>query len=568
MIYFQSIRWRNFLSTGNEWTEVQLNRSNTTLIVGENGAGKSTLLDALSFVLYGKPYRNINKPLLVNSINGKNCIVEIMFKVGNKRYFIRRGIKPARFEIYLNDKMIDQSSNIKDYQEQLERNILHLNHKSFTQIVVIGSANFTPFMQLKPNDRRLIIEDLLDIEIFSKMFSVLKDRMSDNKESLISLKHSVEVLEEKIQLTHKHINQINALKMSDRKAKEDKIEEYKKQIDICNEDMKQITEQITELNGRIAEYNNVDKNLSELKNIEYDLNGKLKRFNSEIHFFDSNHECPTCEQPIDQEFKTKSIEDRSIKVEEIESALTKMETHYTSINKKIEEKSVLQNRINDLNQKMFELNTNIRMINESSESLRVELQKEIPEDETSIEELKQLNVKCSETKTLYDNQLLLREDYDVASSLLKDGGIKAKIIKQYIPIINRLMNKYLAAMEFFVQFELDENFNEKIRSMFRDEFSYDSFSEGEKMRIDLSLLFTWRSVAKLRNSVSTNLLLMDEVFDSSLDNTGTEEFLKIISQLSTDTNVFVISHKGDQLFDKFSNIIRFEKTKNFSKMVA
>jgi len=569
MINFKSVKWQNFLSTGNEFTEVQLDKSPSTLIVGENGAGKSTFLDAISFVLYGKPYRNINKPLLVNSITNKNCLVVVEFIVKKKHYLIRRGIKPALFEIYCDGKLIEQNASVREYQEYLEKNVLKLNHKSFTQIVVVGSANFIPFMQLKPGDRRSVIEDLLDIEIFSKMHALLKERVSRNKDNITESKYQIDLLEQRIELTRKHMNELMSMQKSDRENKEKRIDELKKQIDEHSKSVAELQKQIQETTATISDQQQVQKKLEKLNQYEYQLKHKIESLQKDISFLHDNDECPTCQQFIESDFKEEKIQVKNLKKDEIEGGLNQLSEHYNELNTRMGEISKVQEKISELNRLIMNENTSITMCQNNIDDLTQKLNEEqTQQNDDSAEELKTMKSQLKEHQEKHEEYVLLKERYEIASTLLKDGGIKARIIKQYVPIINKLVNKYLASMDFFVQFELDENFNEKIRSRFRDEFTYDSFSEGEKMRIDLALLFTWRAVAKLRNSISTNLLILDEVFDSSLDTTGTDEFLKIITQLSQDTNVFVISHKGDQLYDKFHSNIRFTKVKNFSKITV
>lgn len=566
MLYFKKIRWQNFLSTGNQFTEIQLNKSQSTLIVGENGAGKSTMLDAISFALYGKPYRNINKPQLVNSITNKGTLVEIEFTSKGKEYLVRRGIKPAKFEIFCDDVLIDQNANVKEYQDFLEKSILKLNHKSFTQIVVIGSANFVPFMQMKVWERRDVIEDLLDIEIFTKMYNVLKERISTNKDEVISAKYKIDLLDEKISLTRKHLNEIASMKKSDRDAKLKQIAELEKKLIQSRGQHELFTSQIKEMQDSISDSKKTHDKKQQLAHLKFQLEHKVKSIQDEITFFENHDDCPTCTQTIGDLIKQRAIDDKTTKQKEIEQAVTDMSSHFNEVEERLAYVDKVQHAISAANQELMNINSEIMTTTNSIEAVKSSISdKIIEEPKDDLDSLSSDLVAANES---HEVLLFQKELYDRATSLLKDGGIKSKIIKQYVPIINKLMNKYLAAMEFFVQFELDEQFNEKIKSRFRDEFTYESFSEGEKMRIDLSLLFTWRAVAKLRNSITTNLLIMDEVFDSSLDNTGTDEFMKLITQLTQDTNVFVISHKGDQLFDKFHSNIKFEKVKNFSQIAA
>ena len=570
MILFKTIRWQNFLSTGNQFTEIKLNRSKSTLVVGENGAGKSTMLDALSFALYGKPFRNINKPQLVNSITQKNCLVECEFSIGSKEYKIRRGQRPEVFEIYCNGGLINQSPNIKEYQELLETTILKMNHKSFGQIVVLGSANFIPFMQLPAHTRREVIEDLLDIQIFSVMNSLLKEKVVANKNEILNSEHEIDLIENKIEMQEKNIK---SLKLNNEELigqKQELIDVTKVKISEANVVVANVSAQINTLKQTIADKTKVETKKQKVLELEKKLEDRIRAIRKEVKFFEENDNCPTCKQGIHEEFKCEKLNSRNEQLTQVNGGLTELSKEFTILESRLAEISSVNSEIEKLNREITENNNKISSWNESISTLNDEIEKirnntkVIDANNVEIEKLQtELKSKVSSLEGLHQEKKI----QDVASVLLKDSGIKTKIIRQYVPIMNKLINKYLASMDFFVQFELNENFKETIKSRFRDEFSYDSFSEVEKMRIDLSLLFTWRSIAKMRNSASTNLLIMDEVFDSSLDATGTDEFLKILESLTADTNVFIISHKGDQLYDKFHSVIKFVKHQNFSRMV-
>ena len=559
------------LSTGNQFTEIDLNRSKSTLIVGENGAGKSTILDALSFVLYGKPFRDINKPQLINAMTGKNMLVEIEFSVGNKEYMIKRGMKPTVFEVYINGQMINQSASMSEYQEMLEKNILKMNHKSFGQVVVLGSANYTPFMQLKAWERRPVVEDLLDIQIFSIMNSLLKDKVNSNKADINENDHRIALIEKEIEMQEKHIDSLIANNDELIKAKQEMIAELNDRISTAEVAVADLTAQITALNETIADHATTTKRRQKLLTMESELEAMAKKLKKEIAFFHDNDNCPTCKQGIDSHFKDERVENRKAKAVEVDAALKKIETDIQVLDARISEIAEINTKITIMNGKCAEHNSDIRSWRSSISTLELEIEairnntNQISVNDLEIEKLKtSLNNENDKRVKLLQH----REVLDVAAVLLKDTGIKTKIIRQYVPIINKLVNKYLAALDFFVAFELNEKFEETIKSRHRDDFSYASFSEGEKMRIDLALMFTWRAIAKLRNSASTNLLIMDEVMDSSLDSGGTEEFLKILEGLTADSNVFIISHKGDQLYDKFHSVIKFEKHKNFSRIAA
>ena len=571
MILFKAIRWQNMLSTGNQFTEVTLDRSKSTLIVGENGAGKSTILDALSFALYGKPFRNINKPQLLNSMTQKNLVVECEFMVGSKHFRVKRGIKPAIFEIYQNGEMINQNSSARDYQEYLEKSILKLSFKSFGQIVILGSANYLPFMQLPAHSRREVIEDLLDIQIFTTMNNLLKEKILANKSAITDTDYQIDLVENKIELTLKHINSLKINNDHLIRQKEEMIEEVNGLVCQAERDIAIQSGYLAVKSAKVADSEKISSKRTKLIELESQLETKIRSLKKEITFYHDNDSCPTCRQGIDHNFKDSVIDDRESKQQEVTDALAKIEEEINTINQRVNEIAEVNKEITIINTKITELNSDIRSWNNSIRTLEAEidnLEKNTTIIDESNEDLSVLNKQLGVQQKYKEELTNERQVIEVAGVLLKDSGIKTKIIKQYVPIMNKLINKYLAAMDFFVQFELDENFNEKIKSRFRDEFSYASFSEGEKMRIDLALMFTWRAIAKLRNSASTNLLLMDEVFDSSLDVGGTEEFMKILEGLTQDTNTFVISHKGDQLYDKFHSVIKFEKHKNFSRIAA
>jgi len=569
LIIFRNVKWKNLLSTGNNFTEIKLDSSVNTLIVGGNGSGKSTLLDAICFALFGKAFRNINKPNLVNSINNKECVVEIEFDTNNKSYKIIRGIKPNVFEIYCNAELLNQEAASKDYQDFLERFILKMNYKSFTQIVILGSASFTPFMQLSASDRRSIIEDLLDIQIFSTMNSLVKEKISTNKETSSLKKHEIDLTNQKYEMQKKHIQEL-------KQNNEDKVNEYVNEIQCYSDTVSTLLSNVATLTTEteklqlvVASKIDTETKVKKITKLESQIESNLSKFRKDISFFQSHDDCPTCRQAIASEFKEEELGNLSTRVQECEHGLTELE-------KKLNEEQEKLNSINEtqklINQKQVEIATANTTITETNKMI-ARLQKLIDELKNSkvVTDLEEQNL-----KELKDCLLKLQEDlkqlieeksyYEVASNLLKDSGIKTKIVKQYLPIINKLVNKYLASLDFFVNFNLDESFKETIKSRHRDDFSYHNFSEGEKQRIDMALMLTWRAVAKLKNSSNTNLLILDETFDSSLDANGTEELMKLLQMLEG-VNLFVISHKGDILQDKFMNVIRFEKTKNFSRIV-
>ena len=552
MIVFKNIKWKNFISYGNHWTEVDLN-----------------ILDALTFALYNKPFRKVTVQQLVNTINNKDMVVEVEFGIGSHEYKIVRGQKPRKFEVYQNGKLLNQEAHAKDYQETLEKQILKLNHKSFCQVVVLGSSSFIPFMQLPTNHRKEVIEDLLDIGIFSIMATLLKTDVANNKERAQELSSELNTIEEKIRIQQHFVNKISQQQDEAIADKKDQILKLENENSISEIDLKDKEEDLAKLRTQVIEEEKIRTKLNQLSKLEDKIKDKVKTLKKDIQFFDTHDDCPTCNQSIDEDFKAKVIDEKEDKVEECEAGFEPLEKQLVSAQGEINHIVEVYQKIDGMNVQINSLNSQMNGNRQLISSLQTDIdntsKQDITEEKNKIKDFTiELDSKRKDVEEFTD----VREIYDVATKLLRDTGIKSRIVKQYIPVMNKLINKYLAAMDFFVQFELDENFNENIKSRFRDEFTYASFSEGEKMRIDLSLLFTWRAIAKLKNSASTNLLILDEIFDSSLDAQGTDEFLKIINDLTLDTNVFIISHKTDQLIDKFSNVVRFEKHQNFSRMVA
>ncbi len=570
MIQFKSCKWQNFLSTGTDAITISLDKSPSTLIVGQNGAGKSTLLDALSFGLFGKAHRDIGKGQLVNSINKKGTLVEVEFAVGNSEFKIVRGIKPNKFEIWQNGNLINQASNARDYQKFLETNILKLNHKSFHQVVVLGSSSFIPFMQLPSWSRRSIIEDLLDINIFSKMNNLLKEKNSKLRDNLNDVNHRIDLINTKVDSQSKYIKDLDALNQEQIDKSRDSIETYKSQIDDTFKESQKLGKNLTSLLAdEERSHKHFMERMSEVKSLDKNLNGKIKSLVKEARFYEDNDNCPTCEQEITAEIKETKLSGLKSTAADVQLELGKLAKEVNTTEK---EGIQIGNNLNTLRQRQSKINSNNEKI-----SL---LQKEINKVQKEVSNLNKLtgdsgnakkelsDLKAAKSKAL-ENKLEYVEERtynEVIGEMLKDTGIKTKVIKQYLPVMNRLINQYLQVLDFFVAFHLDENFNETIRSRHRDSFNYASFSEGEKQRIDLSLLFTWRQIAKMKNSAATNLLILDETFDSSLDVDGVDNLTKILSTLEDGTNVFIISHKGDILENKFRSKIEFFKHKNFSKI--
>ncbi len=569
MIIFRKIRWKNLLSTGNYFTEINLSNTQNTLIVGENGSGKSTMLDALCFALFGKAFRNINKPNLLNSINQKDCIVEVEFDTNSKSYKIRRGIKPNLFEIIQDGVLLNQDAASRDYQEILEKSILKLNYKSFTQIVILGSASFVPFMQLSAADRRAIIEDLLDIQIFSTMNNIVKDRLSNNKDLITNQKHDISLAEQKHELQKKFIDEQNQSNDGKVKEHEKEIAGSRSAVQTLHEEIANLSSQVESLQVLVSEKASVEGKIKKITKLESQIESNISKFRKDIDFFSHNDSCPTCRQAIALGFKEEELAELHRKNEESAEGLTKIEKVLLDEQNKLNQISETQKNIQQLQIKIATNNTSITETNKYIVKLEKEIESLKQTKVTTEKEQQSLKeLQASLCKLQEDLKRLLEEKsyYEVASNLLKDTGIKTKIVRQYLPVINKLVNKYLASLDFFVNFNLDESFKETIKSRHRDEFSYNNFSEGEKQRIDMALMLTWRAIAKLKNSSNTNLLILDEVFDSSLDTTGTDYLMQILHMLEG-VNLFVISHKGDILQDKFSNVIRFAKVKNFSKVV-
>ena len=570
MIQFKSCRWKNFLSTGNEYIDINLEKSPTTLIVGQNGSGKSTLLDALSFGLFGKPHRDINKNQLINSVNGKKTVVEVEFEIGNKLFKIVRGIKPNKFEIYKDGKIINQASNARDYQKFLEQNILKLNHKSFHQIVVLGSSSFIPFMQLPAWSRREVIEDLLDIGIFSKMNQLLRERNANIKDQLVDLGHRLELTKTKMASQEKYIKDLQGINKDQINQKRDSIRTHKQEINTLFDESKKLGKNLSA--SMVTEEGNYQKQMDQIANIKshnLQLNSEIKKLVKEAKFYEDNDNCPTCDQSIEPELKNEKIESVKTTAAEVQSEkedlqrkLSVLSTTTTEINKNLDNLRAKQNKINSNNDSISLLQKEIDKIQKEINKLSGQTG-DVKTAKDSLSQLRDNKDDLTEDKLKYTEERTYNE---VIGEMLKDTGIKTKVVKQYLPVMNRLINEYLQILDFFVAFHLDENFNETIRSRHRDTFNYASFSEGEKQRIDLSLLFTWRQIAKMKNSAATNLLVLDETFDSSLDIDGIESLTKILSTLDSDSNVFIISHKGDVLENKFRSKIEFFKDRNFSKI--
>jgi DNA repair exonuclease SbcCD ATPase subunit len=569
MINFSVLRYKNILSTGNTFTEIKLNSSNNTLIVGNNGAGKSTMLDALCFALFGKPFRKINKPNLLNSINLSDGLVEVEFSIGTKNYRIIRGIKPNIFEIYCNDLLLNQDAKAKDYQEYLEKVILKLNFKSFTQVVILGSASFVPFMQLSAADRRSIIEDLLDIQIFSSMNNLVKEKISGIKDATTNNKYELNITSEKIKLQKQNIDEHKKHNDEEIKRKLDEIATSQLQNEHLSADVVIIQKHIDILQQKISDKLSVESKSKKMIQLESKLEASIKKIDKDVAFYEQNDDCPTCRQILDLDFKSNQVSDKLTKRTQIHNGITEVSGEISRLNARLTEIHNISKNITGHNNELIKNNSTISAVNQYISKINKEITALSTRKDTIEHENENLILMVEQLKTIMDEQERLSNEkqyYEYASNLLKDTGIKTRIIKQYLPVMNKLINKYLSSMDFFVNFNIDENFDETIKSRHRDDFKYSNFSEGEKQKIDLALLLTWRQVAKLKNSTNTNLLILDEIFDSSLDESSMENLFTIFNEFDGETNLFVISHRGDQLFDRFRSIIKFEKHGNFSRI--
>ena len=571
MIVFKKIKWKNFLSTGNKFTEINLTEAKTNLIIGNNGAGKSTILDALTFSLFNRPFRKVNKSQLINTVNEKDCVVELEFTIGATDWKVLRGMKPVRFEIYKNGNVMNQNAAVNDQQRWLEEHVLKLNYKSFTQIVILGSASFVPFMQLPAASRREIIEDLLDIRIFSFMSNILRERIRKTNESVRELTIRKDLVEEKIEMQNNFIEELDNRGKQNIKDKKEKIwQNLQQENDLLGvNDLK--NNELESVQKKIESFSNSDKKIKKLGTLRGKLQQKVSMITKEHKFFKENTVCPTCDQKIEESFRLNRINDAQSKAKELQQGFLELEDAIRLEEEKVNQFKVLSREATNLTHDISKNNTRISGIQNRTRELEQEIQtitEQLKNRNTERDALEKLNGELEGIQKTQASENEKNVYNEFAHSLMKDGGVKSKIIKRYLPLMNQQINKYLQLMDFYINFSLDEEFKESIKSPVHEDFSYESFSEGEKMRIDLSLLFTWRDIAKMKNSVSTNLLILDEIFDSSLDGFGTDYFTRIIKYVVTDANVFVISHKTDELVDKFDNILKFDKIKGFSKLTT
>ena len=566
MINFTKIRYKNFLSTGNIPIEVDLNKSHTTLIVGSNGSGKSTLLDALCYALFNKPFRIIKKDQMVNTINNSDTLVEVEFDVGTKKYMMRRGIKPNLFEIYENDKLINQDASSIDYQKYLEQNIMKLNYRSFIQVVILGSSAYEPFMKMKPRYRREVVEEILDIRVFGLMDLILRSQQSDLQKSLTEVRHQCELIKTKYETEAKHLKSLEAQGTDIQTHKQKLLDKNDTDSSNYQQKIQELNESIAVQKEKVKDKLKVDMKYNQLQKLETKIETNLSTHKKTLEFFQQNDNCPTCTQPIDKQFKEEKCKHEHTTISKLSTGLSKLVEELTKQEEKVVEFGKISNKIQDMSVEIAKIHTSLEQIKKNSDQIHLDISMAQNNDIESIKidlENMQGQLKVAEEEL---NKVTEQKKYvDILREILNDKGAKAQIIKKYLPIMNQLINQHLQSMDFYVNFNLDEEFNETIKSRFRDTFNYNSFSEGEKMRIDLALLFTWRQIAKMKNSTNTNLLMLDEIFDSSLDGQGMDDFFKIIKQFESE-NIFIISHKGDILFDKFTNIIKYEKYKNFTRL--
>ena len=568
MIVFKKIRWKNFLSTGNTPIEIILNQSPTTLIIGANGSGKSTLLDAVCFALFNRPFRLIKKEQIVNTINDNDMEVELLFTSGTKEYRIIRGVKPTKFEIYLDDELLNQDASSIDYQRYLENNILKLNYRSFVQVVILGSSSYEPFMRLRPRHRREVVEEILDIRVFGNMDVLLRNQQTELTEKITSLKHKCDLIDSKYEIETKHFNELQNRDISEKDLKESVIKKNKQDLENYLNRMSELNKEIDDCNILLTDQEKVNKKVNSLSKLEAKIETNLLNHKRTLEFFQNNDNCPTCTQGIQNNFKVTKMAKEKATIIKLEDGLKELLDEIIKTETRVNEFNSISEKIRNLNLEIVKIDTSVDELKKYSEKIHQELL--LLEDKSASavnisEQLKQLKTDLEDSRKELEKITEEKQYIDVLRELLNDKGAKAMIIKKYIPIMNTLINQYLQAMDFFVSFHLDEEFNETVKSRHRDNFDYNNFSEGEKLRIDLALVFTWRAIAKMKNSTNTNLLILDEIFDSSLDIQGTDDFFKIIKTLSKE-NIFIISHKGDILFDKFTNIIKFEKEHNFTRL--
>jgi DNA repair exonuclease SbcCD ATPase subunit len=568
MIIFKKIKWKNFISTGNIPIEINLNNSPTTLIIGPNGAGKSTLLDALCFALFNRPFRGIKKEQIVNAINDGDSEVEVNFVIGTKNYKVIRGIKPNKFEIYCDGDLINQDASSIDYQKYLETNIMKLNYRAFVQVVILGSSSYEPFMKMRAAFRREVVEEILDIRIFTTMDHILRSEQSQIQQNIIDTKHKCDLIQSKYELETKHFNELQGRNINDKDYKTNILEKQKKDLETYLFKIASLNAEIDNHKDVLKVQDKINKKANQLSKLEAKIENNLLKHKRTLEFFENNDTCPECTQTINEEFKIKKIEDEKKDISKLDAGLKDLLSEIIKTETKINELNAVSQKVNELNVDIAKINTSIDELKKYTDTIHNEimlLENKETDGKSIQSQLDLLKKELDETKIFLDKVTEEKEYIDVVREILNDKGAKARIIKKYLPIMNTLINQYLQSMDFFVSFHLDEEFNETVKSRYRDKFDYNSFSEGEKLRIDLALLFTWRTIAKMKNSTNTNLLILDEIFDSSLDGQGTDDFFKIIKSMPKE-NIFIISHKGDILFDKFTNIIKFEKEQNFTRL--